>query len=72
MPPRGKQLPMETQEDYEVWLQTITQLTERTVPLMTLGEDLGDYVETINTLLSFAPRARDDIRIRVKRVVDGG
>lgn len=68
------QLPETSQYDYEMWLQKIQRLTHNCAHAATMkyAEDLGDYVETIDTLLSFAPRARDDIRLRVTEELDGG
>lgn len=59
--------------EYERWLQgTQKQLDSlQKHPSFSDAEDLGDYVETISTLLSFAPRTRDDIRIAVKEELDG-
>jgi len=36
-------------------------------PNMEHAEDLGDWVETIATLMSFRPTTRDDIEIEVRR-----
>jgi hypothetical protein len=36
-------------------------------PDMEHAEDLGDWVETIATLMSFRPNTRDDIEVEVRR-----
>jgi len=36
-------------------------------PRMEGAEDLGDWVETIGTLMSFRPHTRDEIEIEVRR-----
>lgn len=48
---------------YERWLnRTIEGLIElQQHPSFAQSEDLGDYVDCISTLLTFAPRTRDDL-----------
>jgi hypothetical protein len=36
-------------------------------PGMEKAEDLGDWVETMSTLMSFRPTTRDDIEVEVRR-----
>lgn len=36
-------------------------------PAMEGAEDLGDWIETIGTLMSFRPSTRDDIEYEVRR-----
>lgn len=56
-------------EDYERAFarfdQDLHKLQEH--PAFSDAEDLGDYVETMDTLLSFRPRTRDDIVRKVNR-----
>jgi hypothetical protein len=49
---------------YELWLAESIKALEglHEDPGFMYAEDLGDYSETIHQLLSFAPRARDDIQ----------
>lgn len=36
-------------------------------PAMADAEDLGDWVETVATLMSFRPQTRDDIELEVRK-----
>jgi hypothetical protein len=58
---------------YSVWLySTMDELAKlQEDPAFEDAEDLGDYVETIHTLLTFAPRTRDDIDRAARESVYG-
>lgn len=52
-------LPQITRLKYELWLRDLSLITRMLQEDKDFkdSEDLGDYVETIGTLLTFAPRA---------------
>jgi hypothetical protein len=61
-------------EAYERWLHSTMKAAEelKTLEGYDKAEDLGDYVDTIDTLLSFAPHSRDDIHSRIMEEVYKG
>jgi len=61
-------------EAYERWLYgTMKGLEElKTLEGYEKAEDLGDYVDTIDSLLSFAPHSRSDIQSRIRDEVYKG
>ena len=58
-------------EEYTRWLHETQRWAMRLQqhPSFELAEDLGDYVETIGTLLSFAPQTRPDIVSKVMKEI---
>lgn len=58
---------------YSKWLyETMEELSKlQKDPAFEAAEDLGDYVDTIHTLLTFAPRTRDDIDKAAREEIHG-
>jgi hypothetical protein len=63
----------EGQMEYARWLWSMRKLCEDFVrnEIFESLEDQGDYVETINTLLSFAPMAHPDAHREMHKEVYG-
>lgn len=61
-------------EAYERWLYGMMKGAEDLTKLegFDKAQDLGDYVETISTLLSFSPHSRHDIQSRIRDEVYRG